>query len=92
MTWEIRIHPKAIKELGDIDKRNRYRIKEKMSELSNSFGKKDLGLDIKPVAGAKRGVKLYRLRVGDYRVIFEVTKNVLWIARISHRSEVYKGL
>lgn len=36
-----------------------------------------------------RGTKVMRLRVGDYRVIFDEDMNVLDILAIGHRREVY---
>jgi mRNA interferase RelE/StbE len=37
---------------------------------------------------------LYRLRVGDYRIIYEVKDDVvvIVIVRVGHRREVYRGL
>jgi mRNA interferase RelE/StbE len=32
----------------------------------------------------------YRLRVGDYRVLFEIEKETIVIYRIRHRREVYR--
>ena len=32
----------------------------------------------------------YRLRIGDYRVLFEVEQNKIAIYRIRHRKDVYK--
>jgi mRNA interferase RelE/StbE len=32
----------------------------------------------------------YRLRVGDYRVLFEVEKETIVIYRIRHRRQVYR--
>jgi mRNA interferase RelE/StbE len=38
----------------------------------------------------RRTLKGYwRLRVGDYRVVFKVVKNEVWIYGIIHRREVY---
>ena len=38
--------------------------------------------------------RLYRIRVGDYRVIYKVEKKVLLIlvVRVGHRREVYRRL
>ncbi|MDY6400446.1 MAG: hypothetical protein SPL10_04310 [Synergistales bacterium] len=33
----------------------------------------------------------YRLRVGDYRVIFDMYGNVIYIDRIGNRGDIYKG-
>jgi mRNA-degrading endonuclease RelE of RelBE toxin-antitoxin system len=32
----------------------------------------------------------FRLRAGDFRVIFQITQNAITIARVRHRSEVYR--
>jgi mRNA interferase RelE/StbE len=36
---------------------------------------------------------LYRIRVGDYRIVYEIKDDVLLVTliRIKHRSEVYKN-
>lgn len=31
----------------------------------------------------------YRLRVGDYRVIFEIIGNLIWIKKVGHRKNIY---
>ncbi len=33
----------------------------------------------------------YRCRVGDYRVIFDITEEQLIVLRVGHRSEIYRG-
>jgi mRNA interferase RelE/StbE len=38
---------------------------------------------------ALKGVRAYRLRVGDYRVIFTEAGVILTILRIGHRSDIY---
>ncbi len=39
-------------------------------------------------------VDMYRLRVGDYRIIYQIREKSLLvlIVRIGHRSDVYRGL
>jgi len=38
----------------------------------------------------RRTLKGYwKLRVGDYRVVFKVVKDLVWILGIAHRREVY---
>jgi mRNA interferase RelE/StbE len=41
-----------------------------------------------------RGSQLWRLRVGAYRVIYQVddAQQVVTIARVRHRRDVYRGL
>lgn len=48
-------------------------------------------LKIKKLKGAD---SLYRIRIGDYRVVYEVRREVLLILviKIGHRREVYRNL
>jgi mRNA interferase RelE/StbE len=34
----------------------------------------------------------WKLRVGDYRVVFKIVKNEVWILGIIHRKHVYEKL
>ena len=45
-----------------------------------------------PAGDVKRqqGSELYRLRVGDFRILFSRTGEVLFIERIGNRGEIYK--
>ena len=36
------------------------------------------------------GSNEYRFRIGDYRVIFEVQHDILWITAIKRRDEAYR--
>jgi mRNA-degrading endonuclease RelE of RelBE toxin-antitoxin system len=36
------------------------------------------------------GSSLYRFRIGDYRVIFEVLHDALWITAVKRRDEAYR--
>ena len=45
--------------------------------------------DVKPLSGS---VRLYRLRVGDWRIVFSYPDgNTVVIEKIAPRGEVYKG-
>ena len=57
------------------------RILKKVDELSeNPFSK-----DIKRLKGSCD----FRLRVGDYRVVFAIEQNVIQILKIGHRKHIY---
>ena len=47
--------------------------------------------NVRPLKGSKNR---YRLRVGEYRVVYDIGDSVkiLWIIRIGHRREVYRRL
>ena len=92
MSYEVRIHPKAIKELNRFSDEVQELIKERMRYLSREFNKPSSKLDVKKVRGTKKAIQLYRLRAGDYRIVFEFADDTIWVARISHRKDSYKGL
>ena len=35
--------------------------------------------------------KGYRKRVGDYRILFDVTGNTVWVRRVKNRKDAYRG-
>ncbi|QQA75541.1 type II toxin-antitoxin system RelE family toxin [Pectobacterium parmentieri] len=72
VSWSKR----ALKQLGTIDTRYRKRIKEKVGELSTF---PDVNLDLKKFESSG---KQYRLRVGDYRIIFELINDVPQVCEI----------
>ena len=40
-----------------------------------------------------RGEKLYRLRVGNYRVIYDIQDNLMliFVVKLGHRSDIYRN-
>lgn len=73
----------AIRQLDKLQSFLSKRIYKKVSELSqNPFSK-----DIKRL----KGEKAFRLRIGDYRVIFDIDiKNrIITILRLGHRKSIY---
>ena len=85
MSYSIRIKKSAAKELAAIDKPNRLRIIDAIDDLkSNPYRGSVLKGDLSG---------LRRVRVGDYRVIYELNQGELLILviRVAHRREVYRG-
>jgi mRNA interferase RelE/StbE len=81
---EIRISEKAAKELDRIPEPVFGKIKEKIQKL---------GQNPQP-AGAKRLAAWpgFRIRVGDYRLLYEIDQkhNRIIVYRIRHRKDVYR--
>lgn len=77
----------AKRDLKKLDDQIKSRIIKKLDELTS--GKE--GLDIKNMVG--KGPAEYRLRVGDYRVIFMERRQeiIIVVVGVGHRREVYKG-
>ena len=87
MSFEIRYHEAVARE--DIPKLSsewretiKVSVERKLTERPEVFGK--------PLRHSARGYR--KLRVGDYRVIFRIEKNLVKIIVIQHRSVVYKIL
>jgi len=87
MAFKIRLYKRAKKELDHLDKITSTRILEKLKVADFPFPP---NLDAKKMRGEER---LYRLRVGEFRVIFEVDEKLreIWVRRIASRGEVYFG-
>lgn len=81
MKYKISYEKKALFELRKLDRFLAKRIISKTRELEeNPFSK-----DIKRL----KGQTSFRLRVGDYRVIFELLKDEIKIIKIGHRKNIY---
>ena len=70
-------------ELRGIDRESAMRI---LIALTH-YGESGVG-DIRALSGEWDG--FFRLRVGDFRVIFEITPDAIVIVRVRHRSDVYR--
>ena len=82
MPYEIRLHPEARKLLARLDAATHRRILEAIDTLKENpyQGKKLQGVD----------VGQWRLRVGDYRIRYDIAEDLVFILRIGHRREVYR--
>lgn len=83
--WKIRYKESVKKDLKKISKENQSLIKKSIED-------KLLVDPIKFGFSLRRNLRgLKKLRVGDYRVIFEVKKEevIVIVIKIGHRKEVY---
>lgn len=81
MKYQIEFKPRALKDLRSLSAENSRRILAKAEALQDN-----LSGDVKHLTNF---TPEYRLRVGDYRVLFEVETDRVIIYRIRHRREVY---
>ena len=82
---QVKFSRQAQKFLKKADSDTLNRILDKISKLK----KEPIGHDTKPVKGFKE--KLYRVRVGDYRILYEVDHddNIIGIVKIDKRERAY---
>ncbi|MFZ1076328.1 MAG: type II toxin-antitoxin system RelE/ParE family toxin [Nitrosotalea sp.] len=83
MVYNILITETAKKQLAKVDRQNAIRIDKKLREILH-----DPFLYITRLAN----LELYKLRVGDYRVLMSIQKNrlIIVVVEISHRRNAYK--
>ena len=79
--YEIVYGESAIRDLDRLPDRQRSQILRKIERLQDG-----LHGDIKHLRGTDVA---YRLRMGDYRVLFDVEEGAILIRRVGHRREVY---
>lgn len=82
MHYQIEFKPKAIKDLQKIPVNDRERIINKIEAMQD-----DLQGDVKRLTNF---TPEYRLRVGDYRVLFELEEQTIIVYRVKHRSKAYE--
>lgn len=79
----IKIRKSAIKDLKRITSEQKQKIHTKITSLK----------DFPEVSNVKKLTNFepaYRLRIGDYRVLFDIIDNCVVIGRVLHRKESYK--
>ena len=85
MRYEIIIRPTAEKSLDKIPRPSRRRIADALDKLRE---------DPRPAGVVKLSGEdnLWRIRVGDYRVVYEIHDDrlIVLVLRVAHRKDVYR--
>jgi mRNA interferase RelE/StbE len=85
-SYKIEIKKTAAKEIENLPSVVLKRVVTHIQELGN---------DPRPI-GCKKlsGEEKYRLRVGDYRILYEIEDEVVtvYVVKVAHRKEVYRML
>ena len=82
MKYNIEFKPRAVKDFETFHSRIQHRILAGIEKMDDN-----LSGDAKRLTDS---TPEYRLRVGDYRVLFEVERDTIIIYRIRHRREAYR--
>jgi len=75
---------RAIKDFEELDKPIAQRILRKVDWFSRNFER----LALEPLSGEFKGT--FKLRVGEWRVIYTVEGRTLVIQFVGHRKEIYR--
>lgn len=84
--YRLRILQTATRELERLDKPVARRVAERINWLAANLD------DIRPEPYKGDLAGLYKFRVGDYRVIYQILhdEKVIVIHQVGHRSEIYR--
>ena len=83
MIFDVVLKPKAIKDLKAIRNEDASRVADAMERLQNNMSG-----DVKKLTNF---IPAYRLRVGSYRILFEIEENKrIVVYRVIHRREAYR--
>jgi len=88
MPYELYISPSALKELKTLDSNVRDSIKTKLKLMASDPFNNDI--DITQIK-AKHQPIYYRMKSGDYRVIYHIEDKGIYIDKIGHRKNIYRG-
>lgn len=80
---KVELSPKAAKYLSKLNEPMKGRIKSALLKLA----KEPPQGDIKAMSGRDG----YRLRVGQYRLLFDMTESAIIVYEIGPRGQIYKG-
>ena len=85
-SWSVYFEESARRDFHKLDRSIQIRITEKLDWFSNNFEQ------IHPLWFSNDLVSFSKLRVGDYRIVYEIDllNYKLKVAIIEHRSKVYK--
>ena len=80
---KVVLEKKAAKYFESLDTVMKQRIKQALEDLANEPPSSDI---VK-----LQGENGYRRRIGDYRIIFDITETEIIVYKIAPRGQVYKG-
>lgn len=84
--YSVEIKVSAASEIERLPRRDRSRVMKRIADLVE---------DPRPPGCEKlSGGERYRVRQGDYRIVYSVEdpRLVVWVVKVGHRRDVYRGL
>ncbi len=85
MPYRVEVKKSAVKEIAALPKRDRRRVVRAIDALAD-----DPRPDgVRKLTGAEDA---YRIRVGDYRIVYQIVDDVLivLVVRVAHRKDIYR--
>ena len=92
MPYEVKLHREVAKTLERMSPQLRSRLIRGLRALEANPYESRAGADIARLRGIKGRDDLFRLRIGDYRVIYAVVAGIIYVTDIFHRGKGYRQL
>ena len=85
MPYRVEVKKSAVKEIAALPRRDQRRVVRAIDALADEPRPEG----VRKLTGAE---DVYRIRVGDYRIIYQIADNVLTVlvVRVGHRKDVYR--
>jgi mRNA interferase RelE/StbE len=84
MAFEVNFSERAAKEFKKLDKQVQKRIIEKPTEYAATENLSEAKKLVNSALGQ------WRYRIGDYRIIFDLSGKEIQVLKVAHRSEIYE--
>ena len=86
MTYIVEVAPAAGRQIRKLDRETQRRIVARLAELEDEPRPQD----VKKLQGEE---DLYRVRVGDYRIVYQIVDRrlLVLVLKVGHRREIYRG-
>ncbi|NTU72303.1 MAG: type II toxin-antitoxin system RelE/ParE family toxin [Coriobacteriia bacterium] len=84
--YSIELKASAVREIEQLPLKARQQVVERIGRLADE--PRPRGCE--KLAGGDR----YRVRQGDYRIVYSVedARLIVWVVKVGHRRDVYRGL
>ncbi len=89
----IRVHPSATKALARVARGNR-KLAVRIADRIDALADDPLPAAGEPVTGIPGNAKFWRLRVGDYRIVYHYDGTIVtvFVLRVAKRGDVYRNI
>jgi mRNA interferase RelE/StbE len=87
MSYRLEIKDSARKQIAHLPRPDQRRVMAAIADLADTPRPEG----VRKIVGAESA---YRIRVGDYRIVYVIHDRVLtvYVVRVAHRKDVYRGL
>ncbi|HWQ93242.1 MAG TPA: type II toxin-antitoxin system RelE/ParE family toxin [Clostridia bacterium] len=84
-TYRVELRGSADRELSRLDRQ----VVERMVQAIDALGEQPRPVGVRKLTGAEH---TYRIRVGDYRVVYTIddARKLVIVERVRHRSDAYR--